>query len=261
VTLGSRPTEIPAASTGSTGSTAASRRPARYRTIAAVIAARIKDHEFPPGSLLPSDGELAEEFLVTRMTVRHALAGLAGAGLIERRHGGGTMVAPINVERRSELPMGLAAELEARGLTAGSHVLEFGRIVPDAGDRALLWLGPRATAYRILRLRYANEVVIGVQETLIPTKDVPGLDASALEGQSLFRTLRERHGLIPTDSDLDITAEAADERTAAALDIDVGTSVLRSTSVTYLEGGRPLERTIGWFIGTRYSYRIRQGHR
>jgi GntR family transcriptional regulator len=225
-----------------------------------VIAARIKDHEFPPGSLLPSDGELAEEFLVTRMTVRHALAGLAGAGLIERRHGGGTMVAPINVERRSELPMGLAGELEARGLTAGSHVLEFGRIVPDAGDRALLWLGPRATAYRILRLRYANEVLIGLQETLIPTKDVPGLDAAALEDQSLFRTLRERHGLIPTDSDVEIKAEAADERTATALDIDVGTSVLRSTSVTYLEGGRPLERTVGWFIGTRYSYRIRQGH-
>ena len=67
-------------------------------------------------------------------------------------------------------------------------------------------------------------------------------------------------GLIPTDSVVDITAEAADERTAKALDIDAGTSVLRSTSITYLEGGRPLERTIGWFIGTRYSYRIRQGH-
>ena len=129
--------------------------------------------------------------------MRHALAGLAGAGLIERRHGGATMVAPINVERRSDLPMGLAGELEARGLTAGSRVLEFDRIVPDAGDRALLWLGPRATAYRLLRLRYANDVLIGLQETLIPTKEVPGLDAAALENESLFRTLRERHGLDP----------------------------------------------------------------
>ena len=104
-----------------------------------------------------------------------------------------------------------------------------------------------------------HEVFIGLQETLIPTKEVARLDAAALEDHSLFRTLRERHGLIPTDSDVEVTAEAADERTATAVDIDVGTSVLRSTSVTYLEGGRPLERTVGWFIGTRYSYRIRQG--
>jgi GntR family transcriptional regulator len=235
------------------------RQPARYRTIAASIAERIKAEELPPGSVLPSETELAESFGVTRMTVRQALAGLAGAGLIERRHGRGTIVAPIKLQRQSPLPIGLAEELKARGLTPGSHVLEFEEVAPSAEDRALLWVGPRGTVLRLVRLRYASDVLIGLQETLIPAKYVPGIDRAAFENESLFRVLRQRHGLIPTQSDFEVAAVAADRRIAKALDIDVGTSVLRSTSVSYLEGGRPLERTIGWFIGSRYSYRIRQG--
>ncbi|HZC32258.1 MAG TPA: GntR family transcriptional regulator, partial [Candidatus Bathyarchaeia archaeon] len=90
----------------------AGRKPARYRTIAAAIAERIKVEDLPPGSLLPSETDLAETFGVTRMTVRQALAGLAGAGLIERRHGRGTIVAPIKLQRQSLLPIGLAEELK-----------------------------------------------------------------------------------------------------------------------------------------------------
>ena len=237
----------------------AGRKPARYRTIAAAIAERIKVEDLPPGSLLPSETDLAETFGVTRMTVRQALAGLAGAGLIERRHGRGTIVAPIKLQRQSLLPIGLAEELKARGLRPGSKVLEFDEVAPSAEDRALLWVGPRGTVFRVVRLRYASDVLIGLQESLIPAKYVPGIDRAAFENESLFRVLRERHGLIPTQSDFEVAAVAADRRIAKALDIDVGTSVLRSSSVSYLEGGRPLERTIGWFIGSRYSYRIRQG--
>ena len=235
------------------------RRPARYRTIAASIAERIKAEDLPAGSLLPSETDLAETFGVTRMTVRQALAGLAGAGLIERRHGRGTIVAPIKLQRQSPLPIGLAEELKARGLRPGSRILEFEEVAPSAEDRALLWVGPRGTVFRVVRLRYASDVLIGLQESLIPSKYVPGIDKAAFENESLFRVLRERHGLIPTHSDFEVAAVVADRRIAKALDIDVGTSMLRSTSVSYLEGGRPLERTIGWFIGSRYSYRIRQG--
>jgi GntR family transcriptional regulator len=193
------------------------------------------------------------------MTVRQALAGLAGAGLIERRHGRGTIVAPIKLQRESPLPIGLAEELKARGLRPRSEILEFEEVAPSAEDRALLWVGPRGTVFRVVRLRYASDVLIGLQESLVPAKYVPGIDRAAFENESLFRVLRERHGLIPTQSDFELVAVAADRRIAKLLDIDVGTSVLRSTSVSYLEGGRPLERTIGWFIGSRYSYRIHQG--
>jgi GntR family transcriptional regulator len=202
---------------------------------------------------------LAAEFKVTRMTVRQALSGLASIGLIERRHGHGTVVSPIRLQRQAQRPIGLAEELLARGLTPTSRVLKFEEIRATNEARASLWVGPRGTVYRLRRLRYADGVLIGLQESLIPAKHTPGLDQVDFTNQSLTRVLRERHGLAATHAELTIEAVAANRATAAALDIELGDPLLRSTRVSYLSDGRPLERTEGWFLRTRYSYHIRQG--
>src|SRR6185436_6697180 len=46
------------------------------------------------GSRLPSERILSSRWGVARMTVRNAMDDLVGEGLIERRHGSGTYVAP-----------------------------------------------------------------------------------------------------------------------------------------------------------------------
>jgi len=230
----------------------------RYRSITAELARRIATRELAPGSLIPSESELADEFAVTRMTVRQALSGLAAQGMIERRHGRGTLVVPIKLQRHTQRPVGFGEELAARGFKPGSHVLDFSEVRPTSQDRGLLWVGPRGTVYRLRRLRYADGILIGFQETLIPAKFAAGLSAVSFEDDSLMRILRERHGLIASYSDLEIEAVAADEALATLLDVDEGTPLLRCSSATYLEGGRPLERTIGWFLGTRYSYHVDQ---
>ena len=58
----------------------------------AILRERILAGTYAPGSRLPSESELAEEFGVSRATVRTVLAKLAAHGLILRRHGEGTYV-------------------------------------------------------------------------------------------------------------------------------------------------------------------------
>jgi GntR family transcriptional regulator len=201
---------------------------------------------------------MAAEFGVTRMTVRQALAGLAAQGVIERRHGHGTIVAPIKLQRQAQFPTGLAAELRARGLTPGSRVLDMQEMRPSSEARAALWIGPVGTVYRLRRLRYADGVLIGFQESLVPAKLAPGLVEVDFEDESLTRVLRERHGLLAAYADMTIEAVGADRGVAAALDLERGEPVLRTTRISYLDDGRPLERTIGWFLPTRYSFHVRQ---
>lgn len=43
-----------------------------YQTIAAKLRKLIEDGEFPPGSRLPGERELAERFGVSRVTIREA---------------------------------------------------------------------------------------------------------------------------------------------------------------------------------------------
>lgn len=60
--------------------------------IAEAIRGAILVGTYNPGSNLPSERDLAEQFEVNRSTVREALQRLEAWGLIEMRHGGGTTV-------------------------------------------------------------------------------------------------------------------------------------------------------------------------
>jgi GntR family transcriptional regulator, transcriptional repressor for pyruvate dehydrogenase complex len=71
------------------------RQPDRQRLdeqIAASIADAILDGAFPPGSALPPERELADQFGVNRTSLRQALARLQHMGLIEARQGSGNVV-------------------------------------------------------------------------------------------------------------------------------------------------------------------------
>ena len=59
-----------------------------YARLAESIRARILGRELEPGSVLPTETELARQFAVNRSTVREALRNLQSAGLLERRGGG-----------------------------------------------------------------------------------------------------------------------------------------------------------------------------
>ena len=60
--------------------------------IAASIADAILDGVFSPGSTLPPERELAEQLGVNRTSLRQGLARLQQMGLIEARHGSGSVV-------------------------------------------------------------------------------------------------------------------------------------------------------------------------
>lgn len=65
---------------------------ALFEQIADHLEQRISFGEFPPGSLLPSERKLAEQFDVNRSTVISAFAELRSMGIIESRSGSGTRV-------------------------------------------------------------------------------------------------------------------------------------------------------------------------
>jgi DNA-binding GntR family transcriptional regulator len=64
----------------------------RYGRIAAELIAAIEAGEYPPGSQLPGESQLAEQFQASRNTIRSALGELNGRGLIQVVHGRGRVV-------------------------------------------------------------------------------------------------------------------------------------------------------------------------
>lgn len=107
-----------------------------YEQVADQIRTLIESGELQPGDKLPALKELALELGVSRATVREAFSSLQGMGLIELRHGEGTFVKRVELERISE-PINAAFLLGANHLNDlmdVCHLMETG-IARFAADR------------------------------------------------------------------------------------------------------------------------------
>jgi len=92
-----------------------------YQQIARKIAAAIAGGHYASGDKLPSERELAEDFGVSRPTIRDAMIALEFQGLVEARQGSGVYVsaAPQNPEYAAETEVSALELAEAQRLFEG----------------------------------------------------------------------------------------------------------------------------------------------
>jgi DNA-binding FadR family transcriptional regulator len=91
-----------------------------YQGIAEAIAAAIASGRYRAGARLPAERDLADEFAVSRPTIREAMIALEIRGLVEARHGSGIYVRAVPAhEPARELDVGAFELIEARTLFEG----------------------------------------------------------------------------------------------------------------------------------------------
>jgi GntR family histidine utilization transcriptional repressor len=90
-----------------------------FRDVKSEILQRITQGPWGPGTLLPGEVELAEEFGCSRTTMNRALREVSDLGLLDRKRKAGTRVrmAPIR-QARFEMPM-VRTEIEKTGAAYG----------------------------------------------------------------------------------------------------------------------------------------------
>src|SRR5260370_23297066 len=115
--------------------------PPKYAQVIAAIQRRIESGEYPPGSLLPSEHQLSDEFGIARPTVVRALRVLRQEGWIDTEQGKGSFVrgrpalTEVTAERRGQ------AELDRDESTAAGDVITTGTAAPPARIAAVLGAG------------------------------------------------------------------------------------------------------------------------
>lgn len=224
----------------------------KYHRVKEVVLARIADGSWPPGTLLPAEPELCDEFGVSRITVRKAIGDLAHEGRIHTVQGKGTFVTtPKLPERFVQRAYGLYDDMERRGLRLTTTVLR--QSVIPATDEVAAHLGLRAgtPVHVLVRLRSVEDEKILISTTYIPEALCPGLAGDDLSTGSLFRLLRERYGLTIARGERSLEAVAADQWEARHLDLALASPLLRLDSVAYLPDGRAFE----------YSQTLQRGDR
>jgi GntR family histidine utilization transcriptional repressor len=94
-----------------------------WQSVRAEALRRIRTREWPPGSQIPHEADLAAEFGCARATMNRALRDLAEAGLLDRRRKGGTRV-PLMPVRKATFDISIIRhDVEGRGQTHGYKLL------------------------------------------------------------------------------------------------------------------------------------------
>lgn len=94
---------------------------ALYQQIADGIKREVSEGRLEPGAPLPSVRRLAEDALVSVITVKRAYEELERDGIIYRRQGLGTFVSDIAADRSRDLKIQRAQELLAEALREGTE--------------------------------------------------------------------------------------------------------------------------------------------
>ena len=104
-----------------------------YQQVAAAIGDGIASGRYPLGQRLPSERDLAEEFGVSRPTIREAMLALEIRGMVEARHGSGVYVTdnPPDQQAAPELDIGAFELTEARALFEGEAAALAATIITD----------------------------------------------------------------------------------------------------------------------------------
>src|SRR6266481_256242 len=96
-----------------------------YRQIADQIRTLVRSKEFPAGSRLPPERDLAKQLGVSRPSVREALIALEVEGLVEVRIGSGIYVLGPSVKAEAFSPGG--GHVDARAVEAAAGPFELMR--------------------------------------------------------------------------------------------------------------------------------------
>src|SRR6266850_2193751 len=227
-----------------------------YQRIQASILKRIDAGQLRPGDAVASERELARIHQVSLMTARHALASLEREGIVERRRGIGTFVAPPKIHFNKL--MSYTEQMASRSLTAGSKVL-FARIIDSEHEAAArLSLPPTNNLIKLERLRHAAGEPFALETCYLNAVEFSGLLDAPVDRESLFALLERNYKVELGYADEEIDATAADPRIAELLAVPLREPLLRIRQVIYSTKGKATMYVLGFYRSDRHNLVIRR---
>lgn len=181
------------------------------------ITERIVSGDWPPGSRVPFEHELAETYQCSRMTVNKAMTQLARSGLIERRRRSGSFVALPRSQAAVLEIHDIKTEVDALGVAYRYRLVSHEIRRATAADRTHLAVTGRDKLLALACLHFAGGEPFCLEERLISLAAVP--DAAS---QSFAETAPGPWLIaqVPwSAAEHTIRATGADAATASALDI------------------------------------------
>lgn len=227
----------------------------RYRQVADRLAAEIESGGLQPGSRVPSERTIALRHGLSRMTARQAVELLVRRGLVTRRPGSGTYVAPARVEHTLQRFAGFSEQMRAQGIEPGGRVLVVKLLNGERPDvEAALGLGEGEPCWILRRVRFGDGEPLVVEESYVPASLCPDLSRHDLATSSLYDVMQRRYGVDPVRAHETIEPTACEPDEARHLGTRAGAPAILVTRLAYDAANTPVEYARDVYRGDRARF-------
>lgn len=220
-----------------------------YQQLQRALRQAIESRVLGPEDALPPERDLADEFHVSRITVRKAIDGLVSEGLLVRRQGSGTFVS-ARVEKNFSKLTSFSEDMRARGRTPHSVWLRksAGSVTPE--EALTLRSSPGTPVFRFHRIRFADDAPMAVEYATVLASCLPSIDAVE---SSLYEAL-ERTGNRPVRALQRLRAVLLAAEQAELLKANTRDAGLLVERLGFLKDGRAVEFSQSYYRGDIYDF-------
>jgi GntR family transcriptional regulator len=223
-----------------------------YAEVKRRITKSLMDGEWPQGTPIPSEAQLAQRYAVSMGTVRKAIGQLVAEKILVRQAGRGTFAANHNRDYMLDAYFHIVDDKGDKEFPE-STLLSFRQIKADAQAARHLRLRPGDRVFdfeNLLRLHGRPAIFDHIR---VPQAVFPDFEEAAFRNRNMtiFGFYQSRYGVTVARLEERIRAENADARLARLLELERDAAVLKIDRVGYTYDGTPVEFRQR-FINTRH---------
>ncbi|WP_336982004.1 MULTISPECIES: GntR family transcriptional regulator [unclassified Cedecea] len=209
------------------------------------LLSKIYQHSESGPRKLPPERQLAEEYGVSRFTIRQALEKLVSIGVVSIIQGSGIW---INEQARSS-PLVYNSITEKSFDRITFRLISLHKKLPDRDEQQVFGLGAGEFIWQFCRLRLVDGQKVQIETSRLPAKDFPDLNQKAIESSLqqyvLSKGFRISHLLTRYQ------AVAVNKEQAQLLECKKGQPAMQISNRGILDGGRVFE--ISDIVDINYS--------
>ncbi len=226
-----------------------------YMQVKALLLDRIGNSDWLPGSPIPSEINLAQEFGVSQGTVRKAITELVESNVLTRKQGLGTFVASHD-SRRALFHFFHITDNAGHKVLPDSTVLHCRRKTATRKEAHKLQLAAGTRVIRIERVRNFSARPTMVETITLPEKMFGDLASQArLElPNALYEFYQKQFGITIHSADEQLRAVAASKQDAAILKLETGSPLLEIERLALTLDKTPVELRISRCSTSKHYY-------
>lgn len=233
----------------------------KYEIIKKDLISKIQDGTYAPGSELPSETTLIEQYDVSRITARRAIDELYLSDYIEKKQGKRAVVKQTVKTQELNSISSYTEEILKQGMTPSRRVLSAGLRLPTELEQKNLLLDKAEPVFSLCRIVYADDTPLCYTDTSVPYKYFRDIENYDFSEHSLYDVIENTYGIKITTSRLKLKAVLPNDKIAKYLDIEKNLPMLRYCATTFgMTNGQelPIEQFETYYLTDLFEYTLTQ---